>query len=88
MYARIGAFLIAIAVAFTGAAGAQERFGEVTGKVGDQQGLALPGVSVTVTNNQTQRSSVAVTDSEGAYYVRNLEPGTPVIRRAPFPNVT
>ena len=73
MYARISAFILALAL--TGPAFAQERFGEITGKVTDQQGLPLPGVSVTVTNNGNQRSSVVVSDSEGAFYARNLDPG-------------
>ena len=65
MYARISALLLTVALASVATVAAQERFGEVTGKVSDQQGLALPGVSVTVTNNQNQRSSVAVTGPGG-----------------------
>jgi hypothetical protein len=75
MYARISALLLTIALAVSGTAFAQERFGEITGKVTDQQNLPLPGVSVTVTNNQNQRSTVVVTDSEGVFYARALDPG-------------
>ena len=75
MHARTGALLVAIALAMTGPASAQERFGNITGKVVDQTGATLPGVTVTVTNNETQRSTVAVTDSTGTYYASALEPG-------------
>ena len=75
MYARIGALLVAFALAITGLASAQERFGNITGKVTDQTGAVLPGVTVTVTNNETQRSTVVVTDSNGSFYASALEPG-------------
>src|ERR1043166_6924274 len=46
MYARMSALLVAFAVAVTGLASAQERFGTLTGKVTDEQNAAVPGVSV------------------------------------------
>jgi hypothetical protein len=75
MYARISALLLACALAMGGLASAQERFGTITGEVVDQTGAVLPGVTVTVTNNETQRSTVVVTDSSGAYFATALEPG-------------
>jgi Carboxypeptidase regulatory-like domain/TonB dependent receptor len=75
MYARKSALLVACALAMSGLASAQERFGNITGKVLDQTGAVLPGVTVTVTNNETQRSTVVVTDSTGAFYATALEPG-------------
>src|SRR4030095_4591404 len=75
MYARISALLVACAVAMSGLASAQERFGNITGKVIDQTRAVLPGVTVTVTNNETQRSTVVVTDATGAYYAAALDPG-------------
>ena len=75
MYARISALLVAFALAVTSLAAAQERFGNIAGKVTDQTGAVLPGVTVTVTNNETQRSSVAVSDSNGTFYAAALEPG-------------
>src|ERR1044072_8479456 len=75
MYARISALLVAFALAVTGLAAAQERFGNITGKVTDQTGAVLPGVTVTVTNNETQRSTVVVSDSNGSFYASALEPG-------------
>src|SRR5215216_2410982 len=75
MYARISALLVAFALALTGLASAQERFGGITGRVTDQQGAAVPGVTVTATNNETGRAAVVVSDGEGVYTVRTLEPG-------------
>src|SRR5262245_57726266 len=75
MYARISAILVALALAVTGSASAQERFGGVTGHVKDQQGLPVPGVTVTVTNNETGRSAVTVTDADGIFLAPRLEPG-------------
>jgi hypothetical protein len=75
MHARISAVFVAFALAVTGLASAQERFGTITGTVKDQQGLVLPGVTVTVTNNETRRQTVVATDSDGVYFARSLEPG-------------
>jgi len=50
MYARITGLLLAFALAVTGLATAQERFGALTGRVTDQQGAVVPGVTVTATN--------------------------------------
>jgi carboxypeptidase family protein len=75
MYARICALLVACAFAITGHASAQERFGNISGKVTDQTGAVLPGVTVNVTNNETQRSTTVVTDSNGSYLATALEPG-------------
>ena len=75
MYARISALLVAFALAVTSLAAAQERFGNITGKVTDQTGAVLPGVTVTVTNNETQRSTVVVSDANGTFYATALDPG-------------
>ena len=49
MYARISAVLVALALAVAGVAAAQETTGSIGGQVLDQQGLAIPGATVTVT---------------------------------------
>ena len=75
MYARITGFLLAFALAFTGLAAAQERFGSLTGKVTDQQSAAIPGVTVTATNTQTGESRVFVTGADGTFRAPDLVPG-------------
>jgi hypothetical protein len=57
----------------TGAAWAQTA--ELNGKVADQSGAVLPGVTVTVTNTATGLTRTVVTDGDGAYIVSNLPPG-------------
>jgi outer membrane receptor protein involved in Fe transport len=75
MYARISALLVAMTVAITGLATAQERFGTLTGRVTDQQGAAVPGVTVTVTNSQSGEVRSYVTDANGQYIAADVNPG-------------
>jgi hypothetical protein len=66
---------IAVAVFLAGTIGvlAQETTGTITGQVVDSQGLALPGVSVTIVGPQGEKS--AVTDGDGRFNVPFLTPG-------------
>ena len=50
--------------------------GSISGKVIDQGGLALPGATVTITEQGTGFTRTAVTADNGAYLIPNLEPGT------------
>ena len=75
MYARISACLVACALVFTGLASAQERFGALTGRVTDQQGQAVPGVTVVATNTQTGEVRTFVTDANGQFTAPDLVPG-------------
>src|SRR6185436_17111618 len=75
MYARISAYLVACALVFTGLASAQERFGALTGRVTDQQGQAIPGVTVVATNTQTGEVRSFVTDGNGQFAAQDLVPG-------------
>jgi hypothetical protein len=75
MYARIGALLVAFMLALTGLATAQERFGSLTGRALDQQGAAIPGVTVTVTNVQSGEVRTFVTDANGQWIAPDLNPG-------------
>ena len=80
MYARITGFLLAFALAVTGLATAQERFGALTGKVTDQQGAVVPGVTVTTVNTQTGESRVFVTGADGMFRAPDLVPGRYTVR--------
>ena len=75
MYARISALLVALTVVITGLATAQERFGTLTGRVTDQQGATVPGVTVTVTNTQSGEVRTYVTDANGQYLAPDINPG-------------
>jgi hypothetical protein len=62
-----------LVVAFATAPGfAQGINGALTGKVTDEQGLALPGVSVTATNQSTGFLRSAQTDASGVYTINGL----------------
>ena len=75
MYARISAALVTVALVMTGLASAQERFGTLQGRVTDQQGAPVPGVTVTVTNIETGENKVYVTDANGQWVALDLNPG-------------
>ena len=49
--------------------------GTLRGTVKDQQGLPLPGATITATSPALQGERTAVTDTEGAYLFRALPPG-------------
>src|SRR5215204_6186507 len=58
-----------------GLAGAQDFRGGVGGKVTDESGGVLPGVTVTVMSVDTNVSNTAVTNDSGAYTFLYLTPG-------------
>jgi len=56
-------------------AAAQFDRGQISGSVKDAQGGVVPGVTVVVTNLDTQRATTTVTDATGFYTVPNLPGG-------------
>jgi Carboxypeptidase regulatory-like domain/TonB-dependent Receptor Plug Domain len=73
MSARISALLVAMALAVTSAAFAQEIGGTLSGRVLDAQKLPVPGVTVTATGPQGART--AVSDADGRFSLPFLTPG-------------
>jgi hypothetical protein len=73
-FARLGVALLVVAFA-TAPGFAQGTNGTLTGKVTDEQGLALPGVSVTATNQDTGFQRSAQSDSSGVYSINGLPIG-------------
>ena len=63
-----------LALLAAGPAFAQGTTGAIEGKVSDEQGLALPGASVTAQNAATGFSRSGVSDSDGSFRL----PGLPV----------
>jgi hypothetical protein len=59
---------------------AQERFGALAGRVTDQQDMAVPGVTVSITNAQTEAVRSFVTGDDGRYLASDLAPGRYVVR--------
>ena len=66
----LGLFILAVPLA------AQDFRGTISGSVTDSTGGVLPGVTVTVTNGDTNVASTVVTDSKGSYRVPYLISGT------------
>ncbi|MFN2446599.1 MAG: TonB-dependent receptor domain-containing protein [Vicinamibacterales bacterium] len=71
---RLPIIVASCVLALVTSAFAQQR-GAVTGRVMDPDGLALPGATVTVTEQNTGFSRTVVTAENGAYSVPNLDPG-------------
>jgi hypothetical protein len=57
---------------------AQQR-GSISGKVTDPDDLALPGATVTITEQSTGFTRLVVTAENGAFSIPNLEPGTYIV---------
>ena len=66
-------------VVLPGLSGAQELSGTLVGQVLDQQGAALPGATVTITNTQTNEVRTITTDEEGRYRL-DVAPGRYAVR--------
>lgn len=78
MKIRVSAIFVALWLAVVGSASAQETTGTLSGKLTDGQGLALPGVTVTVTGTQGAKSFT--TDGEGVFRASFLVPGSYDVR--------
>ena len=61
-------------------AGAQTNVGQISGRVSDQSGGALPGALVTATNEQTGLAQTATTDAVGGYVFASLPAGPYKVR--------
>src|SRR5437867_3172458 len=66
---------LALLVGSVAPALAQFDRGSISGTIKDQQGGVMPGVTVTVTNQQTRQTQSTVTDGTGFYTFPNLLPG-------------
>src|SRR5215510_5529024 len=54
---------------------AQVAAGEITGSIQDQAGAAVPGATVTVTNEATNRQRTVMSTNGGVYTAPGLAPG-------------
>jgi len=68
------AVLTAWLVFFAGNAFTQT-FGEVTGRVSDQSGAAVPGATLTLTNTSTNAARTVVCSGDGFYSFPSVQPG-------------
>lgn len=70
------AFCLMVGLAVPTHVAAQAGDGSLSGVVVDEQGGAMPGVTVTATSPQMITPAVTVTDGSGGYRFINLPPGT------------
>src|ERR687891_275138 len=75
MMPRILCCAFALMLVFCASVFAQETRGTISGVVLDEQGGAMPGVSVTITNVDTNVSTTLTTNSTGYYQAPLLLPG-------------
>jgi hypothetical protein len=69
------ALALALLIGSVASAFAQFDRGSISGTIKDEQGGVMPGVTVTVTNQQTRQTQSTVTDGTGFYTFPNLLPG-------------
>ena len=67
---------LALLLVCAAVAHAQQQTGDIFGKVTDQSGGALPGVTVTITAPNLLQPLIAVTSETGSYQFPRLEIGT------------
>ena len=76
----LSAICALVCLAASGAVLAQSGTSAIYGKVTDQQGGVLPGVTVTITNPETGQTRSAVTDGNGDYQILAVPPGAYDVR--------
>ncbi|WP_448702935.1 carboxypeptidase regulatory-like domain-containing protein [Mucilaginibacter sp. AW1-3] len=76
--------LTGLILAIAGVANAQITSATISGKIVDQKGAAMPGVSVYVTNNSTGTHYGAQSNTDGRYSIPNVNPGGPYSITASF----
>ena len=72
---RVFRCVLALVLVFAASVFAQETRGTISGHVLDEQGGAMPGVTVTITNVDTNVSATLTTNSTGYYQAPLLLPG-------------
>lgn len=77
--ARVGILVLAVMLASALALEAQTTGSSLRGYVKDEQGGALPGVTVTATSPDLIKPASGVTDGAGYYRIINLPPGDYVV---------
>jgi hypothetical protein len=67
--------LIVVTASVASPVHAQQGTSEITGRAVDEQGAALPGVAIVVTNEDSGQFREATTSGEGVYHLASMVPG-------------
>ncbi|MBC7398819.1 MAG: TonB-dependent receptor [Mucilaginibacter sp.] len=81
-------YLILLSFLLLGVANAQITTSVLTGRVTDQKGISMPGVSITVLNNSTGTKYASQTNADGRYNIQNMNPGGPYTITATYVGYT
>ncbi|HEV2708432.1 MAG TPA: TonB-dependent receptor [Pyrinomonadaceae bacterium] len=76
--ARVARFLVAalfVLATLSGAAFAQTETGQISGRVADPNGAAVPGATVVAKSVESGAERTATSNEEGVYVITNLQPG-------------
>ena len=76
MHLRCSGVLLLFLVAISAPARGQTPSGEISGTVVDTSGLAVPGVTITLTNPATNVVRTVQTNESGLYVIAAIPPGT------------
>ena len=76
----VGVSLVITVAGAAAPASAQQGTSQIAGKITDEQGAVLPGVSVMVTNEDTGVFREVFTGESGAYFVSQIVPGRYKVR--------
>jgi hypothetical protein len=68
-----------VLLAFLASPAFAQNVGTITGSVKDQQGLAIPGATISLVNRISQANQSAVTDEQGRFTLNNIPYGTYVL---------
>src|SRR5215470_1681253 len=72
----MGAFALLLLAGSATSSAQGVQTGTIRGTVKDQQGLALPGATITASSPALQGERTVVTDADGNFLVRAIPPGT------------
>lgn len=72
---RLGLAAALLSAAVAAPLFAQQGTSEITGRAMDEQGAALPGVAIVVTNEDSGQFREATTSAEGVYHLAQMVPG-------------
>src|SRR5688572_29340478 len=75
MTPRLGSFILALMLALPGSLWAQQGTTDLRGNLQDSQGGSLPGVTVTIRNQNTGMFRETISNADGTYFVSGLVPG-------------